>query len=224
MECVLADVFMLPTSSSTLTEDEQSITTVDAVVIDEQQLEAEYRHVPCNIQVPIEQVIECMLANDTPNDVMSTSSSLMTANDSSDADERIADLIVAEEEEDAWNAAKRGDLDALEQFDEQGFDWTLEDDFHCPPIYYACHSGAAINIGAVRFLLKVHPTTLPDDIYGRCRKNAINGNVVKLLDATQNGQNLSRVQLDELAAVSAEEDYGHVGLFLHKVDEGAIIY
>ena len=67
VECVLADVFHLPSSSSTLTDEEDqfcssndSATTVETVVIDEEGLETEYRCIPLNICLSNEHAIECI--------------------------------------------------------------------------------------------------------------------------------------------------------------------
>ena len=114
--------------------------------------------------------------------------------------------------EDPWNAAKRGDLQALHCC-HHIVDWTREDEFNSPPLYYACHSGAAVNLEVVRFLLQVYPTRLPATLFERCRKNAINVNVVKLLEAAQANVDLSHVQLLQL---EEENDHEHFGFLLHE--------
>jgi hypothetical protein len=101
---------------------------------------------------------------------------------------------ILDHEEDPWNYAKSGDLQALRSC-KYVVDWTREDEFNSPPLYYACHSGAAVNLEVVRFLLQMYPTRLPPDLFDRCRKNAINSNVVKLLEAAQANANLSQVEL-----------------------------
>jgi hypothetical protein len=101
---------------------------------------------------------------------------------------------ILDHEKDPWNAAKRGDLQALHSCNHV-VDWTREDEFNSPPLYYACHSGAAVNFEVVRFLLQTYPTSLPPDLFDRCRKNAINSNVVKLLEAAKANVNLSQVEL-----------------------------
>ena len=113
--------------------------------------------------------------------------------------------------EDPWNAAKRGDLQALYSCN-YTVDWTREDEFNSPPLYYACHSGAAVNLEVVRFLLQVYPTRLPAVLFERCRKNAINVNVVKLLEAAQANVDLNHVQLLQQEEENDQEHFG----FLHE--------
>lgn len=87
-----------------------------------------------------------------------------------------------DDEDDPWRAAKRGDTNALKRFHAQrNFDWAEEDNFHNIPLYYACHSGAIVDINVVAFLLKVTPIK-DRRVIDRCRKNAINPDVVKVLD------------------------------------------
>jgi hypothetical protein len=88
---------------------------------------------------------------------------------------------------DPWSAAKKGDLVALMRYGHEGHNWKLEDAYQCTPLYYACHSGAALpkGIPALRFLLEQWPGHIPDDIFDRCKKNAINRDVVKLLQSTR---------------------------------------
>jgi len=122
VECVLADVFMLPTASSTLTEDDEfsddSGTTLETVVIDEEALETEYNHgVSCKIKAPTKDTFECILAANPS--IPSISSSTMMTIDSSDDEERLADLIMDEEEErDACNIDNQEDLDILQDVSE----------------------------------------------------------------------------------------------------------
>jgi hypothetical protein len=113
-------------------------------------------------------------------------------------------------EENPWNAAKRGDLQVLHSCNNV-VDWTSEDEFNSPPLYYACHSGAAVNLEVVRFLLQMYPTRLPPNLFDRCCKNAINRNVVKLLEAARANVDLSQVKLQP------EEENGdeYLGFPLH---------
>ena len=95
-----------------------------------------------------------------------------------------------EEEEDfddPFSAAKRGDLNALMRFADKGHDWKCEDDKQCTPLYYACHSGAAAQNGilTVQYLLDQWTGQIPNQVFDRCRMNAINLKVVKLLDTTR---------------------------------------
>lgn len=157
VECVLTDVFLIPNASSDLTaEYEQdaddcgvsnqgsidSMTTVDTVVIDEQALEVDMSHLPCNIKVPTknEQDVECVLASKGSNagSILSATSSLMTAQDSgSDDDLRMADLDDMMESGDDWSADG-----------EVGFEITdkVEDEQHCLSMFcYTCHAGDAVS-------------------------------------------------------------------------------
>ena len=84
-------------------------------------------------------------------------------------------------EDDPWIAAKRGDLEALKAFGNR-IDWTQVDDFECTPLYYACHSGAARDVMVVKYLLDMWPGKIPSEILTRCKKNAINLSVIKLLE------------------------------------------
>lgn len=241
VECVLADVFLLPSSSSSDDDDfsnassptrpttrddddssnasSMSPTTTEAVVIDEHALELDFCHVPCNIQVPTKQAVECFLADGDAPSLPSTTSSIQTAQDSaSDDGQRLLDLD--DEADNAWTAAQRGDLYALQQWNDEGFDWTQQDESQCLAIYHACYSGAVTNIETVRFLLQVYPASkLPQDVYERCREVAINSNVVKLLDAAQKedgGVDLSLVELDEQVTTAADswDEYSCSGLAL----------
>lgn len=87
-------------------------------------------------------------------------------------------------DDDPWTAAKRGDLQALKLF--SGVDWTKADDFESTPLYYACHSGAATDIMVVKYLLDVWPGPIPLEVLSRCKKNAINSSVVRLLEDSNN--------------------------------------
>jgi hypothetical protein len=96
--------------------------------------------------------------------------------------EALLNLMEHDEDDDPWRAAKRGDINALKEFDAtRRIDWAGEDDFHNIPLYYACHSGAIVDINVVSFLLKVTPIKDPR-VIDRCRKNAINPDVVKVLN------------------------------------------
>ena len=84
--------------------------------------------------------------------------------------------------DDPWKAAKRGDLKALKKFHKKRkFDWSLEDQFYHTPLYYACHSGAIVNIDVVPFLLAVTPDT-GGVLIEKCRDSAINKHVIDILD------------------------------------------
>jgi hypothetical protein len=81
---------------------------------------------------------------------------------------------------DPWVAAKRGDLKALMS---RPFDWKKEDAFQNTPLYYACHSGCARGgLRLVQFLLDEWPDDeIPRELLDRCKKNALNASVARLL-------------------------------------------
>ena len=109
-----------------------------------------------------------------------------------------------EDTDDPWSAAKRGDLRALMKYGENGHNWKLEDAHECTPLYYACHSGAASpqGIPALRYLLDQWTEQIPSHVFERCRTNAINHNVVRLLDATQGS--LCGIVVDTSQAAAVE--------------------
>ena len=82
-----------------------------------------------------------------------------------------------------WRAAKRGDLNALKQFHANGnVDWMAKDEFDNIPLYYACHTGALVDIMVVPFLLWV--TSLQDQqILEKCMRNAVNRQVRSIVKA-----------------------------------------
>jgi hypothetical protein len=90
-------------------------------------------------------------------------------------------------QDDPWKAAKRGDLNALQKFHAKkgsgGVNWSAEDQYHRTPLYYACHSGALVDIKVVSFLLQVTPNT--PSLLENCRTNAINKQVIQLLEAVK---------------------------------------
>lgn len=89
--------------------------------------------------------------------------------------------------DDPWSAAKKGDLMVLRKFGEIGHNWKLEDAFNCTPLYYACQSGAASpnGIPALQYLLDEWNGQIPPNVFIRCKENAINPHVVRLLEGTQ---------------------------------------
>lgn len=101
-----------------------------------------------------------------------------------------------------WLAAKRGDLMALQRFESIGqVDWMEKDKRGCPPLYYACRSGAANDMEAVRFLLQIWPTLdIPADVAERCKKNALDMTVVRLLESADNpDMDVRQIELDEIS-------------------------
>eukprot|EP00934_Nitzschia_sp_Nitz4_P007155 Nitzschia sp. Nitz4//scaffold144_size56818//1877//2980//NITZ4_006526-RA/size56818-processed-gene-0.75-mRNA-1//-1//CDS//3329536483//7145//frame0 len=85
--------------------------------------------------------------------------------------------------DDPWSAARRGDLQALEQRWKNRHDWTLEDRNGNTPLYYACQSGGARDLRVVLFLLKQWPSTqhIPEPIMESCQMDAANEFVAELL-------------------------------------------
>jgi hypothetical protein len=80
-----------------------------------------------------------------------------------------------------WKAAKRGDLAALKRFHSRGgVNWGAKDQYNNIPLYYACHSGAIVDINVVHFLLWVTPIKGVKDLED-C-KNKKNKTVMKILD------------------------------------------
>mmetsp|Transcript_17487 Transcript_17487/g.31616 ORF Transcript_17487/g.31616 Transcript_17487/m.31616 type:complete len:328 (+) Transcript_17487:252-1235(+) len=138
VECVLADVFHLPSSSSTLTDEEEfcssndSATTVETVVMDKEDLDIEYGLVPISVCVPTERAVECIM--ERSNSLPSATSSVVTACDSSDDEQRMADLQVEEREDEAWNGSEEEERDAAEERHEQDFDRVLEEQRLCAPL------------------------------------------------------------------------------------------
>jgi hypothetical protein len=87
------------------------------------------------------------------------------------------------ENDSPWLAAKRGDLNALENRWKHRHDWTLEDEHGNTPLYYACRYGGASNLRVVFFLLQQWPSTqhIPPMLLHRCRQDAANMYVQELL-------------------------------------------
>ena len=84
-------------------------------------------------------------------------------------------------EDTIWRAAKRGDLTTLKRFHSQGnIDWAAPDEYGKIPLYYACHSGAIVDINVVHFLLWVTPIKSAGGL-DKC-KNKKNKAVMKILD------------------------------------------
>ena len=82
--------------------------------------------------------------------------------------------------------SKKGDLASLKKFDlnNPDYDWKNETDaFDSCSLYYACHSGAAVNDEVVSFLLekKGGLANIDKEVLDRCRKNSIHGGVKKML-------------------------------------------
>lgn len=87
------------------------------------------------------------------------------------------------ENDSPWLAAKRGDLNALENRWKHRHDWTLEDEHGNTPLYYACRYGGAKNLRLVLFLLQQWPSTqhIPPMLLHRCKQDAANIYVQELL-------------------------------------------
>lgn len=87
------------------------------------------------------------------------------------------------ENDSPWLAAKRGDLNALENRWKHRHDWTLEDEHGNTPLYYACRYGGAKNLRVILFLLQQWPSTqhIPPMLLHRCKQDAANIYVQELL-------------------------------------------
>jgi hypothetical protein len=100
-----------------------------------------------------------------------------------DADESVVSDVsnITDLMDDPFQAATRGDLEALKSFhSDSKTDWSIVDKFQNPPLYYACQTGAIEDIQTVAFLLEVTPNKSPR-LLERCWSNASNQEVVKLL-------------------------------------------
>jgi hypothetical protein len=130
--------------------------------------------------------------------------------------EALMDVIEYDEDDDPWRAAKRGDTNELKRLHAtRKINWAGEDNFHNTPLYYACHSGAIVDINVVSFLLKVTPIKDPR-LLDRCRKNAINQDVVKVLDGKQKAVQRASQRVPQRAPDSSRDepaDDGSVGGF-----------
>ena len=85
------------------------------------------------------------------------------------------------DDDSVWRAAKRGDLMALKDFHSRGdINWAAPDQYGKIPLYYACHSGAIVDINVLHFLLWVTPIKGAEDL-DKC-KNKKNKEVMKILD------------------------------------------
>lgn len=95
-------------------------------------------------------------------------------------------------EDDAWTAAKRGDVDAIQAWTtDKTYDWSAKDDFGNTPLFYACHSGASFNISIVKQILDQWPVEqIPADVLDRCKLNAINSSVVKMLNHPEESEKI----------------------------------
>jgi hypothetical protein len=92
-----------------------------------------------------------------------------------------------DEQDNPWRAAKRGDLKALKIFNAEGnINWAEEDKSQNIPLYYACYSGAIVDIKVVSFLLWVTSTESPVCLE-RCRKSAISQEVLEILNEFEQG-------------------------------------
>jgi hypothetical protein len=135
---------------------------------------------------------------------------MVLVDDRKDDPTAFLDRVIDVEADDQWRAAKRGDLKALQSFaSRDNFDVTLEDDFGCTALYYGCHSGAitAWGLELVLFLLEKWPTAMiPKPILERCRKNAINRDVVRLLDGDKDLIDYVKSRRSTLDRLSMDED------------------
>ena len=118
-------------------------------------------------------------------------------NETSDIKEQSDQMV---KKDNPWKAAKRGDLDALKRLHAgHGIDWNEEDECGHIPLYYACASGAIVDISVVPFLLWVTPIA-SRNAFEKCRMNAINRDVLEILRDYEEGG------LSALTEVRKEEE------------------
>jgi hypothetical protein len=105
-------------------------------------------------------------------------------------------------DDDPWCAAKRGDVDAIQKWTiDKAHDWSQKDAFGNTALFYACHSGAAIDITIVKQLLDQWPVDqIPADVLDRCKLNAINTSVIQMLKNPADAEKI---------AFSVMSDAGH---------------
>jgi hypothetical protein len=129
-------------------------------------------------------------------------------------------------EDDPWLAAKRGDIDAIQQWitDKKDWDWSQVDDFGNTALFYACHSGAAMNIAIVKVLLDRWPVNqIPEDVMDRCKLNAINRSVVKMLENPDLADDIIVAALSDLVLNEDGDDEETLHLrkwLLYDLEEG----
>lgn len=110
-----------------------------------------------------------------------SSSGASTVSTSSASPPKVVSSGSATTNDDPWRAAKRGDLASLKRFHSQGHvDWAVPDRFGNIPLYYACHSGAIVDLNVVHFLLWVTPIKEPS-VLEQC-KNRKNMAVMRILN------------------------------------------
>ena len=87
------------------------------------------------------------------------------------------------EKDTPWQAAKRGDLDALVNRWKNRHDWTLQNEDGDEPLYLACRYGGARNPRVVLFLLQQWPSTvhIPKLLLARCIADSATVHVEKIL-------------------------------------------
>ncbi|KAL3913668.1 MAG: hypothetical protein SGILL_006398 [Bacillariaceae sp.] len=132
-------------------------------------------------------------------------------------------------EDDPWSAAKRGDVDGVRKWtNDKTYDWSQKDVFGNTALFYACHSGAAINISIVKILLDEWPVEeIPADVLDRCKTNALNKAVVKMLNNPEKAEAIiSSVFRDYLASNDEmtdddDESYHLTKWLLYDLDEGS---
>ena len=151
-------------------------------------------------------------------------STTLTANNNSNADTSScssSSTDQAEDGDDAWLAAKRGDLLALQHMARRcSHDWTRADAFSNTPLYYACHSGVASGgLPLVQFVL-THTSDLPEAELERCKKNALHPSVVRLLEGNLTETELNEKSGDMIESNKREEhDTEGLGLLFEGQDD-----
>mmetsp|Transcript_18946 Transcript_18946/g.35341 ORF Transcript_18946/g.35341 Transcript_18946/m.35341 type:complete len:497 (+) Transcript_18946:2-1492(+) len=127
--------------------------------------------------------------------------------------------------DDPWSAAKRGDVDAIQQWTaDKSWDWRQEDEFGNTALFYACHSGAAINITIVKLLLDQWPVDqIPPEVMDRCKLNALNKSVVKMLENPEDAENIIVESVSDLELIEEGDDEETLHLrkwLLYDLEEG----
>jgi hypothetical protein len=128
-------------------------------------------------------------------------------------------------EDDPWCAAKRGDIDAIQQWvEDKHWDWSQVDDFGNTALFYACHSGAAINLAIVKVLLDQWPVDqIPANVMDRCKLNALNRSVVKMLENPDTAEDIIVATLSDLELCEEGDDEETLHLrkwLLYDLEEG----
>ncbi|KAG7350978.1 hypothetical protein IV203_010338 [Nitzschia inconspicua] len=131
--------------------------------------------------------------------------------------------------DDPWSAAKRGDVHAIQKWtNDESYDWSQKDEFGNTALFYACHSGAATNIAIVKQILDQWPLEeIPADVFDRCKLNAINSSVIRMLKHPEEAEKIvfsdmskRECNQDELILKEDDESLHLSKWLLYDVEEG----